>query len=100
MFLIIFSTGFNQCNVKREPHQVFRGKVSQSVMNEGGLLITHHILPSLVAHHQLRPHGPLTTLLQGHLQAGDRVGNTKLQIIHVLRIIKSAVDEIALHLST
>ena len=45
--------------------------MGQPLVDKSSLLIAHHKLPSSIVHHQLRPHGSLTALLQGHLQAED-----------------------------
>lgn len=50
----------------------------QSLMDEGGLLVTHHKLSSPVTHHQLRPDGTFTAFLQDHLQA-EQSWNTDVE---------------------
>lgn len=52
-------------------YQLIRRQVGQSLVDEGGLLVADHLLAATVADHQLRPHGPLSALLQRHLQAED-----------------------------
>lgn len=69
-------TVFNYLCRKRV-YQIFRREVGQSLVDEGGLLVTHHVLPSPVTHHQLRPHRSLAALLQRHLQAEDKVIRTE-----------------------
>lgn len=50
-------------------YQLIWCQVSQSLVDEGGLLVADHLLAATVANHQLRPHRPLGALLQRHLQA-------------------------------
>ena len=52
-------------------HQVVHREVGQSLVDQGRLLLAHHVLPPAVPRDQLRPRGALLQLLQGHLQAGE-----------------------------